>query len=95
MGKQKKRTDLPVKPLIGWNNEVLVSAEQLASPNPLVTRYGFDPEGHQCKDCAHMYCKIYDKAYWKCELREDTNGPGSDHRKKWPACAKFQAKSEN
>lgn len=60
------------------------------SPNPCVDIYGLGPEGKQCKACSHMFSKRYDKVYWKCSLRKNTNGAGSDHRKSWPACAKFE-----
>ncbi len=58
--------------------------------NPCVTLYGPGPADTQCKACSHMYQKHYDKVYWKCDMRKDTNGPGTDHRRKWPACALFE-----
>jgi hypothetical protein len=63
--------------------------------NPCMNLYGKGPVGRQCKECSHMYQKQYDKVYWKCDLRKDTNGPGSDHRRRWPACARFEPITES
>ncbi len=59
------------------------------SKNPMVTAYGPGPEGKRCKRCIHCYRKIYAGVYYKCRLRGDTNGAGTDHRANWPACARF------
>lgn len=70
-------------------------AEQSASPeakNPCVRLFGRGPENTTCKTCAHLYRNRKQKAYLKCDLRVHTNGPGSDHKAGWPACAKYQAK---
>jgi len=42
-----------------------------------------------------MYQHRHDKVYWKCDQRKQTNGAGSDHRRNWPACGKFEAKDED
>jgi hypothetical protein len=42
-----------------------------------------------CGDCAHLYAKRYADVYFKCEKYGDTNGPGTDWRKKWTACGLF------
>lgn len=60
--------------------------------NPCVRLYGVDPEGRKCKDCSHLYRKQMSKVYIKCDLRENTNGPGTDHRAGWTACARFESK---
>lgn len=63
-------------------------------PNPgnhlMLRRHGSGPEGKRCKHCAHIYRKEFAKNYYKCDLRGDTNGPGTDHRVNWPACGKFE-----
>lgn len=58
--------------------------------NPLVILLGCGPAGELCRNCKHFYRKHYSRTYYKCELRGDTNGPGTDHRAKWPACVRFE-----
>ena len=58
-------------------------------PNPLIALYGAGPELRQCKECKHFYRKEFASVYRKCDLRPDTNGPGTDHRATWPACGRF------
>lgn len=57
--------------------------------NPLIATFGRDPMGRGCKYCAHLYRK---DRFFKCDLRPETNGPGSDHRQNWPACGKYERK---
>ena len=58
--------------------------------NPCVRLYGPGPENTACKQCRLFLRKEgYSKTYFKCELRGNTNGPGTDHRANWPACARF------
>lgn len=60
------------------------------SMNPCVRLYGPGPEGVKCKECRLFIRKGgHSKTYFKCELRGDTNGPGTDHRANWPACGRF------
>ena len=61
-----------------------------AMENPCIGTYGPDPMGRTCAYCSHLYARRQSKTYWKCDLRKETHGPGSDHRKKWPACAKYE-----
>lgn len=64
-------------------------------PNPCVYVYGADPQGRRCGDgCRHLWRKNWGRySYYKCALRGDSNGEGTDHRKKWPACAKYEEDS--
>lgn len=64
----------------------------VTEPNPCARLYGAGPAGMHCKDCALLYCHGRGKRYYKCRLRRHTNGPGSDHKVRWNACAKFQPK---
>jgi len=57
--------------------------------NPCVRVYGPGPENEICKHCRLLYPHHMAKTYYKCELREFTHGPGTDHRVNWPACARF------
>ncbi len=58
--------------------------------NPCVRLYG-PREGKQCKECRLLLRKVLrsGKVFFKCGLVGDTNGPGTDFRAGWDACAKF------
>lgn len=60
-----------------------------AKQNPMVRLIGEYP-GEKCKNCAHFVRKHVTKTFFKCALRRDTNGPGTDIRANWQACARFQ-----
>lgn len=59
--------------------------------NPLLTMYGPGPEGARCGSCSHLFL-VGGVAgrYWKCDLRRNTGGPGTDHRFRWPACGRYE-----
>jgi hypothetical protein len=57
--------------------------------NPMVKAYGYGPRDKKCKHCAHLFYKQFSKRYYKCALRENTNGPATDQRVNWNACARF------
>lgn len=69
------------------------------NPNPCVGLYGLlvpmqpsDPKRF-CKECRLFIRKTgYSKTYLKCGLRDNTNGPGTDHRANWDACGRFVLK---
>lgn len=61
--------------------------------NPMVRKYGTGPEGTKCKSCRYLYDKKWSRTYYKCELRGDTNGPGTDHRVNWQSCIRFEEES--
>lgn len=50
------------------------------------------PEGETCGSCAHHRVKRYSKSYHKCGLTQDSRGPATDIRVRWPACEKWEAK---
>ena len=58
--------------------------------NPMVLEQGAGPTGAECKDCKHMFAHKQSGVYWKCDLRKNTHGAGTDHRRHWPACARFE-----
>jgi hypothetical protein len=68
--------------------------EQLSQKgrNPCILQFGEGPWDRECGECSHMYQNRHDKVYWKCSMRKHTNGAGSDHRRTWPACARFELK---
>lgn len=45
-----------------------------------------------CANCVHTGRKSH--GYYRCKLTKWTHGPGSDWRLKWPACKKWEGKSE-
>lgn len=56
-------------------------------------RPGSGPVGETCGTCANCYASHYNrKTYYKCEVIRHrwTNGPGTDIRKKSPACDLWQ-----
>lgn len=60
-------------------------------PNPCIAIYGHGPDGATCKSCRHVWAKTYaGTTYHKCDLRQNTNGAGSDHRLKWDACGRYK-----
>lgn len=66
--------------------------EILTEINPCRRGYGPGPEGAKCKTCVHLVSLQYANTYHKCDLRQNTHGPGTDHRLNWKACAKYQTK---
>ena len=66
-----------------------------AHVNPCMRLYGEGPAGKTCKTCRLLFHTQRSKRYYKCELRNFTHGPGSDHRVNWPACGRFVEKVNN
>lgn len=67
-----------------------------ASPNGYPAMPGTGPAGKTCGDCAHdRRVQGGNRAYHKCAILEFrwTRGPGTDIKKKSPACALFNPKS--
>jgi len=58
--------------------------------NPCVRYFGAGPEGVTCEGCVHLFGVQYSRVYYKCDLRPISGGPGTDHRVRWPACAKYE-----
>jgi hypothetical protein len=61
--------------------------------NPCVKLYGPGPEGAICKTCRHLGAHWTARKFYKCELRTFSRGPATDHRVRWPACGKYEAKT--
>lgn len=73
-----------------WLDKTWAGVEERGEQNPCVRLYGPGPAGARCKTCRLFLRKGgYAKTYFKCELRGDTNGPGTDHRANWPACGRY------
>lgn len=56
--------------------------------------YGRDPT-HTCGRCKHLIAKQYAHTYYKCEFAKQMSGPGTDWRKSWRACGKFEEKESH
>ncbi len=58
--------------------------------NPCRRMFGPGPAGTICKTCSHLRSLVYANSYFKCDLRMNTHGAKTDHRKTWPACGKYE-----
>lgn len=59
--------------------------------NPCISLYGPGPTAALCRTCSHLIrSKPRAHTYYKCELRTITGGAATDHRLRWPACARYQ-----
>ena len=63
-----------------------------AKTNPMLV-FGPGPEGKRCGDFDHLRDYHYAKHYYKCNEREYSASARTDHRVRWPACAKFEERS--
>lgn len=52
-------------------------------------------EGKTCGGCAHLLTKRMGGTYFKCAQSRVTDGPGTDWRKRWPACGLFVERGED
>jgi len=60
------------------------------NPNPMVRVFGREPDGKKCRTCRYLLKKQLGNTYYKCQYRGDSNGPGTDHRAGWDACALYK-----
>jgi hypothetical protein len=71
------------------------------SVNPMTRVYGLKPDttldangvrtsGPSCAGCRWMVVTIARRSIFKCWRRGLTHGPGTDHRKGWPACGLYE-----
>ena len=49
----------------------------------------------KCKDCPHLFYKVYDKRYYKCEIYGDSNSEATDWAKSWTACGLIDKDTTN
>lgn len=61
--------------------------------NPMLAIYGAGPSDKHCAGCEHLFVKFWAGKYYKCALRGNTNGAGTDHRVRWPACGKYAVRA--
>lgn len=76
------------KPLLDWNNLPIIQERQ--SENPMVVAHGAGPADQKCKGCRFLVGIQRSRVFWKCRKRGITSGPGTDHRRAWPACKQFE-----
>jgi hypothetical protein len=81
---------------IGWNDPIPQERRVDAHPtmNPCVRVFGEGPLGVTCKSCTYLRRLLADRAYYKCYLRPDSKGAGTDHRLNWPACDRYIKRPE-
>ena len=63
---------------------------RLKKVNPMVLKYGADPNNRRCKDCKHLQGCRQSKVWYKCLLRGVSHSEATDHRVNWEACSKFE-----
>jgi hypothetical protein len=63
--------------------------------NPCIAQYGPGPNGKTCDQCSRLVGICHARTYYKCRLRKVTNGPASDHSRRWQACAKFEQRTDD
>lgn len=60
--------------------------------NPLIRVYGPGPDGAKCRDCQFQFFREFAKKYSKCEKREVSSSPKTDHNSRYQACGLFRPK---
>jgi hypothetical protein len=43
-----------------------------------------------CGECSHLCATGRNRTHYKCDLVPPTHGPGTDVKRKWPACNRFE-----
>lgn len=72
------------------------ASTQIVKDNPCVAEFGpypYDIGKTKCKNCTQIVQLYAAQTIYKCLLRGIT-GKTTDHRKSWPACAKFEERTE-
>jgi hypothetical protein len=62
---------------------------------PMYAAYGKHDTDETCGHCAHLIATGHTKTFYKCELAKVSHGAGTDFRKKWQACGKFESEGKN
>ncbi len=92
---KRKANGIPQPILRDWNNNPIpVSQPTKPEGNPCIALYGPGPDGATCKDCTQFVGICKARTYYKCQLRTNTSGPATDHKRSWPACAKFEKRED-
>ena len=81
--------------MIDWFNQPIPEPTKPAKgENPCIALYGKGPEDKKCGECALLVGIAHSRTFYKCRLRKNTNGPASDHKRKYPACGRFEQRTE-
>lgn len=65
--------------------------------NPCLALYGPGPDGQTCKGCVHLRYPVErnpQARHWKCDLRKLSHSTATDHKVSWPACGRYEARTE-
>lgn len=64
--------------------------------NPCIALYGPGPAATTCKECVHLRYRVQrnPKRWWKCDLRRVSHSPSTDHRVSWPACGRYEQRTQ-
>lgn len=81
--RQRQNIKRGLHPVSGWG---------LHAEAPRVTHVGQQAPGPRCGDCRFLHLsKHHDRSYLKCDVVGVTNGAGTDMRRWWPACTRWEA----
>ena len=84
------------KPLVDWfGNPLPMPKVNEMRVNPCIALYGAGEAGKKCGECALLVGIAKAKTYYKCRQRKNSNGAATDHRRNWPACGKFEQRTES
>lgn len=84
------------KPLFDWNGQpIKVPVKPDKNINPCIAIYGPGPAGQTCENCALLAGFAMSRTVYKCFLRRNTHSAKTDHKLRWPACAKFEQRAED
>ncbi len=87
-----------VEPKLSADRKRTIKRQQLiANGIHPATKVKLLDNGETCGSCAHLLVSKTrpGKSWFKCGLLPITNGPGSDIRVGWPACEKWQERTES
>ena len=77
----------------GWNLPAIpLTKSKRGQPKGNAAPIGSGPAGETCATCANCRRIEFSKVYWKCALVKPTCGPGTDIRRKWAACSRWEKK---
>jgi len=78
-----------------FGNPIALPEKPAKGVNPCLALYGQGPDGKRCKDCAFLVGIVHSRTFYKCLQRTISNGPATDHRQRWPACARFEQRDQD
>jgi hypothetical protein len=77
--------------LFNWDMPMQPPAKaKRGQPKGNAAPIGSGPAGETCGSCQNCYRVEFSKVYWKCRLVKATRGPGTDIRRKWAACSRWE-----